>query len=196
MVFSIIAKNADAENNIEAGQYYNPNTKTIDTATDMYYDLTDWKNDIIVISNTGDLYDTKGIISLTNIKSTYTSDPNGVATTSEVADYSISTASIEENVNSNDTYMDMTPAAATLTLRSVNTPVEDETPDEVLPDEPGTDITDPETPDSGDSETEKPQPDEPGTDGTESEDDVITDITTIINNIVNAIKDSFNGLFG
>ena len=188
-----IARVEDSENNISAGMYYNPITYTIDTTTDMYYDLTGWKNDIIVISNTGDLYNTTGIISLTNIKSTYNSNPNEAATVSEVDTYGISTVSMDQELSSNETYMYMTPAAATLTLRTVNAPVEEETPDEVLPEEPGTDVTVPETPDDSDSETEKPQPEEPGTGDTESEDDAGTNR---IDEVINTIKNVFNWLFG
>lgn len=188
-----IARVEDSENNISAGMHYNPITYTIDTTTDMYYDLTGWKNDIIVISNTGDLYNTTGIISLTNIKSTYNSKPNEAATVSEVDTYGISTVSMDQELSSNETYMYMTPAAATLTLRTVNAPVEEETPDEVLPEEPGTDVTVPETPDDSDSETEKPQPEEPGTGDTESEDDAGTNM---IDEVINTIKNVFNWLFG
>ena len=76
-----IAQNSNAETGVKAGDYYGAKTATVNTATDMYYDLTGWKGDIIVISNTGDKYNTSGIISITNIKSTYTSDPNGTVTT-------------------------------------------------------------------------------------------------------------------
>ncbi|MEE0884340.1 MAG: hypothetical protein U0L59_03835, partial [Faecalimonas sp.] len=109
----------DAENNVSKGTYYGAKTHTISTTTDMYYDLTGWKNDIIVISNTGNRYNTTGVISVTNIKSTYTSDPNAVSGASETG----------EEV----TYMYMTAAATTLTLRTLNTPVEDMTPEENIP---------------------------------------------------------------
>lgn len=69
-----IAQQADTDtennNNIAAGQEYGEKTNTIDTTTDMYYDLTGWKKDIIVISNTGDRYGTTGIISLSSNGST------------------------------------------------------------------------------------------------------------------------------
>lgn len=123
-----IAQTTNSETGVEAGDYYGAKTSTISTTTDMYYDLTGWKNDIIVISNTGDRYGTEGIISITNIKSTYTSDPNTVMTTSVF----------------------MTRSAAMLTLRTLNTPVETETtePDVVVPETDGTttpDVTVPET---------------------------------------------------
>lgn len=111
-----IAKADSTDGMVTAGDYYNARTFTIDTATDMYYDLTGWKADIIVISNTGDRYSTDGVISITNIKSTYTSDPSNEVT-----------AFPEQEETENETVMYMTPAAAMLTLRSLNTPVEEPT---------------------------------------------------------------------
>ena len=191
-----IAKANNTETGVEAGDYYGAKTATVNTTTDMYYDLSGWKNDIIVISNTGNLYNTTGVISLTNIKSTYTSDPNGTTTASEVETYSLSTASVEgEEISSNETYMYMTPAAATLTLRSVNTPVEEETPDVTVPEEPETDTTEPEEP-----ETDVTDPD--GFEGDNTDSDVTvpeepeTDITTEITNMISTVlKEVFSWLF-
>lgn len=113
-----IAQTTNTETGVKAGDYYGANTTTISTTTGMYYDLTGWKNDIIVISNTGDRYNTTGVISVTNIKSTYISDPSEAVTTS----------------------LFMTRSAAMLTLRTLNTPVENETTesDAVVPE---TDVT-------------------------------------------------------
>lgn len=72
-----IARNENTESGIKAGQTYGEKTYTVNTSTDMYYDMTGWKNDIVVITNTGD----SGIISLTNIKSTYISNPADNVTT-------------------------------------------------------------------------------------------------------------------
>ena len=127
-----IAKASNTETGVEAGDYYGAKTATVNTTTDMYYDLTGWKNDIIVISNTGDRYDTTGIISLTNIKSTYTSDPNGTATADA---YGLNTASVDEVPAGNETSVYMTASAATLTLRSLNRSVVEETPEETTPEE-------------------------------------------------------------
>lgn len=113
-----IAKENSTDGKVKAGDWYNARTSTIDTATDMYYDLTAWKGDIIVISNTGNNQEatggqnTTGIISLTTIKSTYTSDPNannGAATVSE-----------DEEITENETSIYMTPSAAALTLKALN----------------------------------------------------------------------------
>ena len=109
-----IAKAANTETGVKAGDYYNAKTSTISTTTDMYYDLTAWKGDIIVISNTGNMYNTTGVISLTNIKSTYTSNPNGTSTASEGDD-------TNEVAQANETMVYMTAPAAMLTLRAVNT---------------------------------------------------------------------------
>ena len=53
------------------GAAVNEKTAEVSTATDLYYDLTAWKDGIIVISNTG----SEGIISITNIKTTHTAAP-------------------------------------------------------------------------------------------------------------------------
>lgn len=150
-----IAKAASSDGKVNAGDWYNARTSTIDTATDMYYDLTDWKNDIIVITNTG----ASGIISLTNIKSTYTENPNGTAVANE--DFGIDLASeadeTTEVLSVNETTVYMTPEAAVLTLRALNTPVVEETPEEeVTPDE---EIPEPEKPKPG--KPEKPGKDKP-----------------------------------
>ena len=66
-----VARNSNADKGIDAGEEYGVKTGTINTATDMYYDMTGWKNDIVVITNSG----TSGILSITNIKSTYKENP-------------------------------------------------------------------------------------------------------------------------
>lgn len=73
-----VAASDSEDGKIKAGDYFNAKTYAINTSTDMYYDLTDWINNIIVISNTGDVNGTDGIISITNIKSTYKSNPYAV----------------------------------------------------------------------------------------------------------------------
>ena len=147
-----VAKQDIPETTVKAGDYYAAKTFTMDTATEMYYDLTDWikkannatESDIIVISNTGNREEnnTTGIISLTNIKFTYTSDPNAVANVSDddgtdVASYRLSAAPAtysamatadESTVSdgteatvSNEGSVYMTASAAALTLRTLNT---------------------------------------------------------------------------
>ena len=125
------AQNADSENGVAAGQKYHERTSTVNTTTDMYYDLTDWRNDIIVITNNGD-----GILSLTNIKSTYKSDPNGNETQNvdepDNNENGIAPASFEEEL-SGETQMYMTTRAAALTLRTMNAPAEEEIPEPSVP---------------------------------------------------------------
>ncbi len=55
------------------GSVTNQKTFTLNTSTDMYYDMTEWKDGIVVITNSGN----SGILSITNIKSTYTEKPAG-----------------------------------------------------------------------------------------------------------------------
>ena len=55
----------------------NATAKTLSTATDMYYSIKDLASGTVVITNTG----SSGILSITNIKTTYTTNPNGVVTT-------------------------------------------------------------------------------------------------------------------
>ena len=137
-----IAQEADPENSVEAGAYYGAKTYSINTTTDMYYDLTGWKNDIVVISNTGDKFGTDGIISITNIKFTFTSDPNeGIEPTG---------------------FFRMTPNAAALTLRTLNSAANvEETPETSESEENITEGTTPETNESEEStETEESESEE------------------------------------
>lgn len=67
-------------------------TTTISTSTDMYYDLTSLKDAVIVIYNAGD-----GILSLTNIKVTFTEEPTDIQNLCYV-DYDVIEAVIE-NMN-------------------------------------------------------------------------------------------------
>ena len=99
---------AERENGrVKVGDYYNPRTYSMATTTDMYYDLTGWKDDIIVISNTGNRYGTDGIISITNIKITQ----KPVQTASETGN---------EPQNLTTPYIYMTAAAAELTVNALN----------------------------------------------------------------------------
>ena len=178
-----IAQATNSETGVNAGDYYGAKTSTISTTTDMYYDLTGWEDDIIVISNTGDKYGTTGIISLTNIKSTYTSDPNGTALSGEEVGGSegsdnqiqgndsgttfalrssgsdvtvLNAAANEQNVGF-ETYVYMTPAAAELTVKSLNG-VEEEIPDATEPEATEPEETQPETTEPEDTEPEVTEP--------------------------------------
>lgn len=147
-----VARQDIPDTNVKAGDYYAAKTFTMDTATEMYYNLTDWikkandstESDIIVISNTGNREEnnTTGIISLTNIKFTYTSNPNAIDTANDDKDddvkgYRLSrtpatysaTATVDESTVSdgteatvsNEGSVYMTAYDAALTLRTLNT---------------------------------------------------------------------------
>ena len=181
-----IAKASNTEAGVTAGDYYAAKTATIDTTTDMYYDITGYKGDIIVISNTGDKYDTTGIISLTNVKFTYTSDPNDVSTASE--DDGIALAS--------EGSLYMTPAAATLTLRSLNTPAVEEVPEETVPETTVPEETVPETTAPEETEPEETVPETTVPEETEPEEDNMEEaIAETVKRIKKAI-DWLKGWFG
>lgn len=124
-----IAKENREGGKVQKGTFYNPKTFHLDTATDMYYDLSGWKGDIIVISNTGnrDENGTTGVIAITNIKSTYKTNPNAAAPQS--GDDTMQT----ENL----TRIYMTPAVANVVLDALNAQENTQTPDEpTVPDVP------------------------------------------------------------
>ena len=98
-------------------------TFNLATSTDMYYDLTEWKSGVIIITNESD---NDSILSLTNLKYTYTESATEEA------------------------YAYMTAETVQMTLRVLNTPVVEETEPEVT--EPETEATEPET----EPETTKP----------------------------------------
>ena len=119
-----IAQKDSADGKVKAGDYYNPKTFTLDTTTDMYYDLSGWKGDIIVISNTGNREEnsTTGVISVTNIKTTYKSDPSKPITGQGTTE------------SQNLTSIYMTADAVDMVLNALNTQQSVQTP--VVPEEP------------------------------------------------------------
>ena len=126
--------NADGK---KTGDYYNYKTFKLDTATDMYYDLTDWKGDIIVISNTGNRAEneTTGVISVTNIKSTYKTNPNGNDTGVVAPEKPDENTTEPESQNLTRIYM--TPKAADVVLETLNDQKNVQTPEvPVVPEEP------------------------------------------------------------
>lgn len=147
-----ILENDKVENGkvtMAAGTYYNAKTFTMNTSTDMYYDLGTWKGDIIVISNTGDRYGTDGILSLTNIKVTHTEAPKN---------------NQEKTV---DAPVYMTPDAAMLTLRAINNNTLEQTPEQNIPETTDPETTEPETEDETtvpETEPEQAQPAPGGSD--------------------------------
>ena len=84
--------------------YSTDNTTALDadinTATDMYYDITDLNGKTIVIMNDG----TSGIVSITNVKVTYTAEQTATQTTGlfmlsrSSVDAALATMSVEEEV--------------------------------------------------------------------------------------------------
>ena len=142
--------------NLAAGAEYNVKNFTVETSTDMYYDLTSWKGDIIVITNNG-----AGIMSLTNIKSTYTTNPNGntstvptapteapsetpsedpAATPSGTFEVKVAVGSSAKTLAASEpasesvlTSIYMTRGAAELVVASMNAPAEEEIPEETEP---------------------------------------------------------------
>jgi len=155
-----IAKAADSENNVAAGQKYHEKTAEISTATDMYYDITGYRNDIVVIQNTG----SSGILSLTNIKTTYTADPN--AAVSGSASDGEDTAAAAQTVETEPvvTYLYMTKAAATLTVDALNGKFdEDTTPEATEPEATEPEATEPEVtePEATEPEVTEPEITEP-----------------------------------
>ena len=199
-----IAQTTNSEAGVTAGDYYGAKTDTINTTTDMYYDLTGWKGDIIVISNTGDLYNTKGIISLTNIKATYTENPNGAAVASEDdPNAGIAVVSEEVETTSNEVRVYMTPAAAKLTLRSLNASAEEEIPEETIPDEsipeesvPETSVPETTVPEETENEETIPETTVPEKSEQEQIEEAVKEVvTTVVNTVVNALKNLLSKWF-
>ena len=139
------------------GTKSNVMTGTLTTATDLYYSINDLKSGKIVITNAEG-----GILSITNIKVTYTQNPNGTASASE-----------EDGTNetmATSLYVDEEVAtAAVMSLRRMPV-VEEPEVEETQPTEPETEATEPET---TEPETEATEPEteatEPETEATEPE---------------------------
>lgn len=106
-----IAQAENSEENVKAGTIYGTKTGTLNTTSELYYDITGWKNDIIVITNSGN----SGVISITNLKITFTQKPAFVDTASVLY---------------------MTPAAAGYAVKPLNSQpvVEPTVPEETVPD--------------------------------------------------------------
>ena len=161
---------------------YSKKVVELKSATDMYYDLTSWKGDIIVITNTGD-----GILSLTNIKSTYTEKPGAVVSTktpesgeaaeqtvkqlSRMTTFGLNAASVDEMAEAVPaettapetqeiklTSIYMTAEAAELVVASLNAPVQEEVPEPTIPEESEPEETEPEVTEPEATEPEKFQP--------------------------------------
>ncbi len=192
---------AQADNDkVTAGTYYGAKTSVVDTTTDMYYDITGYKGDIIVVSNYNTDTRTEGIISLTNIKFTYSSAPNGTASAAQNEEEGIVVVSNEELTGSGEAYAYMTPAAATLTLRSLNRAAV-ETPDETVPEEsvPETTVPEESVPENTVPETTVPEETVPETTVPEETKDpqqqVEEQIKEVVQTVVNTVKNVLQNLF-
>ncbi|MBR2888850.1 MAG: glycoside hydrolase family 88 protein [Oscillospiraceae bacterium] len=115
----------------QIGAFFGAKTDTLSTTTDMYYDLDPWKDAIIVISNTGNRPEngTEGIISLTNIKFTYTQDPKentgdtvSGPQTGENASGANGIQAVDETQEPELGYVYMTKEAAEATIQILNSP--------------------------------------------------------------------------
>jgi len=117
----------DANGN-KIGTYFGAKTYTLSTTTDMYYNLASWKDAIIVISNTGNRPEngTEGIISLTNIKFTYTENPTPSANGgvgNEGQNNGANEAQAASDAAKNELgYVYMTKEAADATIQILNSP--------------------------------------------------------------------------
>jgi len=181
---------------VSKGTVFNEKEGSVNTTTDMYYDITGWRNNIIVIKNSG----SSGIISLTNIKSTYTSNPNGAVTTGEEnTENGIAPASElgdEGVIPANETYLYMTPAAATLTLRSLNAPTQggEEEPDATEPEVTVPETTEPEptVPETTEPEETVPEETKPGT----GNNPIGTIVQTVVKTVTKVVKHVLENIFG
>lgn len=110
-------------------------TESIQTATDLYYDITSLNGKTVVIKNTGD-----GILSITNIKVTHTA----------------------EHVDSTDGYLTVSAEIgkfALMSLRTKPTEPEETEPETTVPTEP--EVTEPETTVPTEPEVTEPETTEP-----------------------------------
>ena len=191
-----IARNSSADNKVSAGDPYHEQIFSVETTTDMYYDITTWKNDIIVISNEGE---DGSIISLTNIKATYKTNPNEAVVANEGDDNNgITVASEEVEISSKVVGVYMTPNAATLTLRTLNASDEEEIPEVTEPEES---IPEPSVPEETDPieptepvETE-PEQTEPEETKPNNDNNVEQALKNVLRETAKALKKLFGGWF-
>ena len=144
----------------------------ITTATDMYYDITDLNGKTVVIMNDG----TAGILSITNVKVTYTADQSA-AETSGV--FMLRRASVDA-------------ALATMSVE------EEEIPETTVPEETEPEETVPETTVPEETETEATEPETTGPDAEEPDteaDTIQQTIQNVVNTVVNALKNLFSRWF-
>ena len=181
----------------------------INTATDLYFDITDMNGKTVVIRNTGAADD--AIICITNVKITYTAEQTTTETETETAsnDSGVSVASLEETteetaVTESVATFSVSRSTASYALMSMS--ADEEVEEETT--EPETEATEPETtepeteatePETTEPETEATEPEttEPETEATEPETtEPETEDSGSDSTISDIIKKLFGWLFG
>ena len=147
----------------------------ITTATDLYYDITALNGKTVVIKNAG----TDGIISITNVKVTYTEAQPEAAAEPAVAMFSVRRASVD---------------AALMTMSVEDTEVEETVPETTVPEETEPETTVPETTVPEETEPEETVPETTVPEETEPVDPA-EQIKEIIQNVVNQIVNALSNLF-
>ena len=171
--------------------------KTLNTATDLYYSIKDLASGTIVITNAGE----SGILSITNIKVTYTENPYGTTTSSDEGE-----ADDNGGIMLTSLYMDAEGAtSALMSLRTVSASVPETEETEAETTESETEETEAETTESEteetetettESETEETETETTETETEETEAEESETIVDIVKNIIRKISDIIGGWFG
>ena len=189
--YTIINIEDDNDGELNKGSYYGARTFTVDTTTDMYYDLTDWKDDIIVVSNTGGTYyNTVGLLSLTNIKVTYKENPNGQS----VSALSVSSDNDLEESRTVKTFM--SPAATKMTLNALNEEGMKNAPEETVPETTAPEATEPEVTEPEATEPEVTEPEETVPEETEPDDDDGEQFAETVRETIKKVINLLSSIFG
>ena len=169
------------------GTKSNTITGTLETATDLYYSIKDLASGTIVISNTSG-----GILSITNIKVTYTQNPYGTSTSSE--------DDLDSGIMTTSLYVDEEVAtAAVMSLRSMPVYEPEETvPEETEPETTVPEETEPETTVPEETEPEETVPEETEPETTVPEEDTSEEVTVekVVETVKKIVKKLFGWLFG
>ena len=143
-------------------------SKTLTTESDLYYSIKDLASGTVVITNTSG-----GILSITNIKVTYTQNPNAFE---------------EAGIMLTSLFMDEASAeSAVMSLRAVS--IEDSTPEES---EPEVEESKPETSEP----EEEPEEEESKPENQKPTNSVFEKISNTVKVVVNKISNALNKLFG
>lgn len=160
----------------------------INTATDMYYDITALDGKTVVIQNTGSADD--AIISITNIKTTFasapeTDEPMLLMVSRLSARNALATLSVEEEEDIPETTV------------PEETEPETTVPEETEPEEsePETEETKPSKPGKPNKE-EKPNQNKPNQNKPSSVTQVVKTVVTVVKTVVNTVAKALSNLFG